>query len=104
MSRGFSASARTETLVAATLTLLEEARPLYREFPEPWIELRLLWLEGVIARTLGALGEAESIFERLWQEFRARGSQHSLTLVSIDLAATYVDVMTEAVREHRGST
>jgi len=73
------------------LTLLEEARPLYREFPEPWIQLRLLWLEGLIARTLGALGEAESIFERLWQEFRARGSQHSLTLLSIDLAAIYVE-------------
>jgi tetratricopeptide (TPR) repeat protein len=73
------------------LTLLEAARPLYREFPEPWVQLRLLWLEGLIARTLGDLEEAESIFAKLWQEFRARGSQHSLTLISIDLAAIYVE-------------
>jgi len=73
------------------LTLLEEARPLYRELGDPWIQMRLRWLEGLLAQKLGALGDAETIFERLWQDLRARESRHSLTLLSIDLAATYVE-------------
>jgi tetratricopeptide (TPR) repeat protein len=68
------------------LAVLHRARPLYRQFPDKWTQLRLHWLEGRIAYRLGELPQAESIFAQIWEEFRARDLHHELVLVSIDLA------------------
>ncbi|HVS01011.1 MAG TPA: hypothetical protein VMW27_30615 [Thermoanaerobaculia bacterium] len=72
------------------LAVLEGARPLYRQFPDEWTQLRLHWLEGRIASSLGDLAGAEDIFRQLWEEFRSRDLNHELTLVSIDLAEVLV--------------
>lgn len=68
------------------LAVLERARPLYEQFREELVQLRLHWLEGKIAARLGELAEAESIFAQLWDELHARGLHQEVVLVTIDLA------------------
>jgi tetratricopeptide (TPR) repeat protein len=72
------------------LALLDRARPLYKQFPDDWTQLRLHWLEGRIARALGHLDEAAHIFRQVWDEFRERDLHYELVMTSIDLAETYV--------------
>lgn len=72
------------------LAVLDRARPLYRQFPDKWTQLRLHWLEGRIAYRLGEYSQAESILSQVWEEFRARDQHHELVLVSIDLAQVLV--------------
>lgn len=72
------------------LAVLEQARPLYAQFPDSYTQLRLHWLEGRIAANLGDLAEAESVFQQLWEEFRVRDLHHELVLLSIDLAEVLV--------------
>jgi tetratricopeptide (TPR) repeat protein len=72
------------------LTLLELSRPLYEQFQDPWTRIRLHWLEGKIARSLGDLAEAEETFKRLWYDLQDPAYAHELTLLSIDLAEVYV--------------
>jgi tetratricopeptide (TPR) repeat protein len=71
------------------LALLELSRSLYQDFADAWTRLRLHWVEGRIARSLGHLAEAESTFRLVWYEFEARGMHYELTLLSIDLAEVY---------------
>lgn len=68
------------------LAVLERARPLYKQFPDDWAQLRLQWLQGKIARNLGHLAEAANIFRVLWEEFNSRLLRYDLLMVSIDLA------------------
>jgi tetratricopeptide (TPR) repeat protein len=68
------------------LTLLERARPLYRQFRDDLTQLRLHWLEARIAYRLGEYDEAESIFSQIWEEFRVRNLNQEVVLVTIDLA------------------
>jgi hypothetical protein len=72
------------------LTVLDHTRPLYRQFPDPWTQLRLHWLEGRIARALGRLGDAVPIFQRLQEALQARQAHHETVLVSLDLAEALV--------------
>lgn len=72
------------------LTLLEISRPLYEQFQDPWTRIRLHWLEGKIARSLGDLAEAEETFKRLWYDLQSSTYAFELTLLSIDLAEVYV--------------
>ena len=72
------------------LAVLDRARPLYKQFPDNWTQLRLHWLEGRIARNLGELTEAGDIYKQLWEEFQARDLHHELVLLSIDLAELLV--------------
>jgi tetratricopeptide (TPR) repeat protein len=74
----------------AALAVLDRARPLYKQFPDEWTQIRLHWLEGRIARNLGNLVEAEDIYKQLWGEFQARDLHHELVLLSIDLAELLV--------------
>jgi tetratricopeptide (TPR) repeat protein len=71
------------------LNILNQARPLYEQFPDAYTQIRLHWLEARIALNLGALAEAESTFQQLWEELRARHLGHALLLVSLDLAETF---------------
>ena len=73
------------------LAVLEQARHLYEQFPDAYTQFRLHWLEARIAQKLGQLEEAESTFEQLWHEFRARDLRHELVLLSIDLAELFVE-------------
>jgi tetratricopeptide (TPR) repeat protein len=72
------------------LAVLDRARPLYKQFPDDYAQLRLHWLEGLIARQLGHLAQAASIFRQMWEEFRVRDLNHEVVLVSLDLAEAYV--------------
>lgn len=71
------------------LALLEMSRQLYKCFADPWTQLRLQWLEGRIARSLGDLQAAEAVFRKVWNAFNERGMQYEQTIVSIDLAEVY---------------
>jgi ATP/maltotriose-dependent transcriptional regulator MalT len=68
------------------LSVIERARPRYQQFRDEFTQLRLHWLEGKIAASLGDLAGAESIFGQLWEEFRVRDLNQEVVLVSIDLA------------------
>jgi len=72
------------------LALLDRTRPLYKQFPDDFTQLRLHWLEGRIARALGHLDEAAHIFRQVWGGFRERDRHYDLVMASIDLAETYV--------------
>ncbi len=72
-----------------SLSLLETSRSLYQAFADPWTQLRLQWLQGRIARSLGDLQEAEAVFRKVWHTFEERGMRYEQTIVSIDLAEAY---------------
>lgn len=71
------------------LALLEMSRQLYKCFADPWTQLRLQWLEGRIARSLGDLQVAEAVFRKVWNAFEERAMLYELTISSIDLAEVY---------------
>jgi tetratricopeptide (TPR) repeat protein len=68
------------------LAVLDHARALYKQFPDSWAQLRLQWVQARIARRLGHLAEAVSIFRRVWEEFHARTLRYDLVMISIELA------------------
>jgi tetratricopeptide (TPR) repeat protein len=68
------------------LEILEGTRRLFRQFPDEYAQLRLHWLEGKIARSMGRLDEAVSIFRQLLDELNARSLKHEIVLVTLDLA------------------
>jgi tetratricopeptide (TPR) repeat protein len=73
------------------LEVLELARRLYRQFPDEYTQLRLHWLEGKVARSLGRWDEAASIYRQLLDEVRARELKHEMVLITIDLAEALAD-------------
>lgn len=74
------------------LLLLDASRELYRQFPDPWSQLRLRWLEARIATGLGRVLEAEEMLGRLWTAAFERGLRFEVALISLDLAAVYVQL------------
>jgi tetratricopeptide (TPR) repeat protein len=68
------------------LSVLDRARSLYQRFPDDLTQLRLHWLEAKIAHRRGDLGEAEAIFQQIWEEFRVRDLNQEVVLISIELA------------------
>lgn len=74
------------------LLLLDASRELYRQFPDPWSQLRLAWLEARIASGLGRALEAEAILGRLWTAAFERGLRFEVALISLDLAANYIQL------------
>ena len=72
------------------LAILDRARPLYREFREDMVQLRLHWLQGRVAHGLGSFGEAADILRQVREEFRARDLHRDFLMVSIDLAEAHV--------------
>jgi tetratricopeptide (TPR) repeat protein len=69
--------------------VLDEARSLYKQFPDDFAQLRLHWLEGKITRSKGQAQEAAHIFSHLLDEFYARDLRHEILFISIDLAEAY---------------
>jgi tetratricopeptide (TPR) repeat protein len=72
------------------LGVLEQSRALYSLCRDSQARLMLPWLEARICRTLGRLAEAERGFSGAWHRFHDAGLRQELTLVSLDLAETYL--------------
>jgi len=70
--------------------LLVTHRELYDRFPEPWTQLRRLWLEGKIACRLGELEAAEQAFVAVRQGFAEEGMGVDAALASLDLALVWI--------------
>lgn len=68
-----------------------EARPLYRNFPDAWIQNRRKWVKGRIVRGLGQPRQAESLFLVAREGFLAEGIPYETALVSLDLALLYAE-------------
>lgn len=71
--------------------LLTQARPLYRQFPEPRVQNRLKWVEGKIARGLGQTEQTEILFLASRDGFLSAGMAYEVALVSLDLASLYAE-------------
>jgi tetratricopeptide (TPR) repeat protein len=70
--------------------LLESFRGAYREFPDVWTELRLIWLESRIAFGLGRLVEAEAGLRDARERFLIHGIGYEASMVTLDLAGLYL--------------
>jgi tetratricopeptide (TPR) repeat protein len=69
--------------------LFIQARPLYRRFSEPFVEVRRLWIEGKIVRGLGQPEMAERLLLTARDGFIELASAYDLALVSLELAGLY---------------
>jgi tetratricopeptide (TPR) repeat protein len=69
---------------------LEMDEELYRRFPEPWTELRIIWLRGDIAAGMGDLDAAERAYLATRDGFVAQGIGYDAAMVSLDLAVLYL--------------
>ena len=69
---------------------LEADEPLYRRFPEPWAQLRLLWLQGDIAAGKGDLATAERFYLETREGFIVHRMGYDAAMVSLDLAILYL--------------
>jgi tetratricopeptide (TPR) repeat protein len=69
---------------------LEADEPLYRSFPEPWAQLRLLWLQGDIAAGKGDLATAERFYRETREGFIVHHMGYDAAMVSLDLAILYL--------------
>jgi tetratricopeptide (TPR) repeat protein len=72
------------------LAVLDRIRPLYRQFQEDVVQLRLHWLQGRIAQGLQLFGDAVAIYRLVREEFRVRELRRETLLVTIDLAEAQV--------------
>jgi tetratricopeptide (TPR) repeat protein len=75
---------------AEALAVLDRVRPLYRQFPDEWAQLRLHWLQGRISHALGQFAEAAFILRQVQEEFRARDLRQDYLLATIDLAESHM--------------
>jgi tetratricopeptide (TPR) repeat protein len=69
--------------------LFMQARPLYRRFTEPFVEVRRLWVEGKIVRGLGQPEKAERLLLAARNGFVELASSYDLALVSLEIAGLY---------------
>jgi tetratricopeptide (TPR) repeat protein len=70
--------------------LLEGFRGAYREFPDVWTGIRLIWLESRIALGLGWWEEAETGLRDARERFLAQGTDYEASMVTLDLAFLYL--------------
>ncbi|HXU44729.1 MAG TPA: tetratricopeptide repeat protein [Thermoanaerobaculia bacterium] len=73
----------------AARRLLAESRPVYRRFPEPWVQLRKAWVEGRIAAGLGQLASAERSFLLARDGFVNAEMASDAAQVAFELAGVY---------------
>jgi tetratricopeptide (TPR) repeat protein len=73
---------------AASLVATDE--DLYRQIPEPWLQLRLSWLRGKIAAGLGETAEAERLFRETRDGFVGQRNGYDAAMASLDLALLYL--------------
>ncbi|HEX6864832.1 MAG TPA: hypothetical protein VF414_18520, partial [Thermoanaerobaculia bacterium] len=70
---------------------LDGIRHLYDGFSDPWTRLRLGWLEARIAAGLGRPEEAERKLRELRDAFVEQGLGYDASIVTLDLAALYLE-------------
>jgi tetratricopeptide (TPR) repeat protein len=70
--------------------LLAADADLYRQIPEPWLQLRLSWLRGKMAAGLGDAAEAERLFRETRDGFVRQGNGYDAAMASLDLALLYL--------------
>jgi tetratricopeptide (TPR) repeat protein len=68
----------------------EEARALAAQFPDSFTQLRLQWLEGRLCRSEGRSDDAIAHFRTVQDAFLAEQNPYDAALVSLDLAALYL--------------
>lgn len=68
-----------------------KTRPLYRAFPEPWVENRRKWVRGRIVRGLGHPSRAESILLAARDGFISEGIPYDTALISLEIATLYAE-------------
>ncbi len=69
--------------------VLRENRELFDQFPDPYVQLRITWLESRIAAASGDLKRAEDGFLSLREELVLRQEGYDAAMVSLDLALIY---------------
>jgi tetratricopeptide (TPR) repeat protein len=73
------------------LAVYRETRPLYREFPEPWVQNRRKWVRARILRGLGKPRLAESLLLAVRDGFLAEGVPFDTALVSLEIALLHAE-------------
>ncbi|HEY9422856.1 MAG TPA: tetratricopeptide repeat protein [Thermoanaerobaculia bacterium] len=71
--------------------LYRDTRSLYRSFPDAWTQNRRKWVKGKIARGLGQVDQAESLFLAARDGFIHEGIPYDTALVSLELATLYAE-------------
>jgi tetratricopeptide (TPR) repeat protein len=71
--------------------VLVKALPLYRQFLDPWMQNRLKWVEGKIARGVGQEEQAEILFLAAREGFLVERAAYDTALISLDLACLYAE-------------
>jgi len=66
--------------------LLVRTRPLYQQFPEPYRQSRLKWVEAKIARGLGRYREAKAFFQAAHDGLLAAKLPHEAALALLEIA------------------
>ncbi len=81
---------RLERFAEAEL-LLRTSRRLYYEYADELNFLKLRWVEGKIHAGLGSLSRSEAAFQEVRDGFRAHDMRYHQALVSLDLAAVWLN-------------
>lgn len=71
--------------------LYRETRPIYCNFPDACTQNRCKWVKGKIARGLGQVQQAESLFLAARDGFIEEGIPYDTALVSLELAMLYAE-------------
>lgn len=78
------------------LSLYSETRSLYKRSEDSLFKLRFAWQEALLLRDLGHLRASESMLLQARQGFVDRELFYEAALISLDLAAVYVKLQSEA--------
>jgi tetratricopeptide (TPR) repeat protein len=68
-----------------------ETQPLYRSFPDAWTQNRRRWVKGKIARGMGQIEQAETLFLAVRDGFLDEGIPYDTALVSLEIALLYAE-------------
>lgn len=71
---------------------LRDAYPRYQQFPDPWTQLRLMWLESKIDAGLGYQEQAIEGFTATRDGFFRQGNGFDAALVSLELALLLLEM------------
>jgi len=70
--------------------VLDADADLYKRYPEPWVQLRLIGLRGKIAAARRDFVAAEAAFLQMRDGFLQEGLGYDAAIVSMDLALVYL--------------
>jgi tetratricopeptide (TPR) repeat protein len=70
--------------------LLDEDEELYRKFPDPWTQIRVVWLQGDLALARGDEEGATKAYREACTGFIEQGIGYDAALVALTLASIYL--------------